>query len=721
MTKKLIKTLNLVYLHVQPSRGYALRRGRVRLLWSSLPVEGCDGYIYQDAFNYTGRKPVPQILMVHEPVSVLPGQYDFNVWKHFDAFLTTMDALIERSPKFHKFYHHTYQWGCPPEPIPSFEELVSRYPTEGRRHAICMVLGNKVSRVPHELYSKRAEIARWFHENSPIPFDAYGIPPYDLPNYKGAPSPSEKLPTIARYRFNICFENIYHPVWARGYISDRIAHSFESRTVPIYYGCPNVEDYIPRECFIDLRDFENYEHLSAYLETLSDEEYDRYVAAIDRWLEAGGLHQYSCLRLYDAITKLYAELVGEDPKELFDGDATWHPDETPPHMPVFGLTPAPFYWTWNYLQNRPFETIAGTLERLEQEPLGVGRQNRYEPCGFPPRRDAFRVRRLLYVGPKYLGGRLTFGLDPTYLNVGRALESYPDLELAHYDYAERAHVLGVAAMSEELRRLVDEFRPDVLFYIPTTILLDVLHETMEEIATTPTRLLLWMSDDPWAVESYSRYWAPFADVLVTPSPSAAKRYGELGFGDRVVFLPPGFHPGSYFPVVRDRSRNIVVIADANPARERLVAALRANGLPVEVFGLGWGENRSVSHEERLRLYGEAKINLILDGYRSLVNAIACGGFVVTFPAEELGRLFHVEVEGQRRFAEIVEIAADGSDLIFRLRYYLTHDRERELIARRAYNRALREHTSYHRFSDLFAQLRWEFPSPPELPPHLFEE
>jgi hypothetical protein len=711
-----MKTLNLVYMHVKPPTGCALRRGDVQLLWSTLPVDGCDFYVYQDAFNYTGRKPAPQALMVHEPVSVLPGQYDFDVWKHFDAFLTTMDALIERSPKFRKFYHHTYQWGSPPDPIPTFDELVRRYPSEGRRHAVCMILGNKTSRVPHELYSKRAEIARWFHENSPIPFDAYGMPPYNLPNYKGAPSQADKLPTIARYRFNICFENIYHPVWARGYVSDRIAHSFESRTVPIYYGCPNVEDYIPRECFIDLRDFANYESLSAFLEGMSDDVYAAYVAAIDRWLERGGLHEYSCLRLYDAITRLFAELTDDDAEQLFAGDETWHPAETPENLPVVGATSVPVYWTWQYLQSKPFAEVEGTLERLESEPSSVGRTNREAPRGVAPRMTELRIRKLLYVGARYTGGVLSLGLDPTYLNVGRAFASYPDLEFAHFDYAERVHAIGVAAMSEELLRFVRESRPDALVYVPTTVLLDVLHETMQDIAeTTHTRILLWMTDDPWAIETYSRYWAPFADVVVTSSATAVKRYRELGLGDRVVLSPPGFHPGSYYPLTDERKRHVVVVADANPARERLVAAIQANALPIETFGRGWLENRDVSHAERLRLYGEAKINLVLDGYRSLLNVIGCGGFAVTFPAEDLTALFNVESEGQRRFAEVVELAADGSDLLERLRYYLTHDREREAIAKRAYDRALREHTCYRRFTDLFARLRWEFPSPPALP------
>jgi len=708
-----MKTLNLVYMHVKPPTGVALRRGNVRLLWSTLPVDGCDFYVYQDAFNYTGPKPAPQALIVHEPVSVLPGEYDFEVWKHFDGFLTVMDALIERSPKFRKYYHHTYQWGSPPEPIPSFEELVQRYPIEGRRHAVCMVLGNKASRVPYQIYSKRAEIARWFYENSPIPFDAYGIPAYDLPNYKGAPSQAEKLSTIARYRFNICFENMYHPVWARGYVTDRIAHSFESRTVPIYYGCPNIEEYIPRECFIDLRDFPDYKSLSEYLEQMSDEEYLRYVAAIDRWLERGGLHEYSCLRLYDAITRLYAELTGESVDLLFDGDTTWHPTDPPPDIPIVGVTPEPIYWTWNYLQNKPFEEVAGTLDRLEQEPLSVGRTGIERPRGVVPRTKELRVRKLLYVGPRYGYGMLSFGLDGTYLNIGRALESYPDLEFAHFDYAERARAIGVAAMSAELLRVVREFRPDALFYLPTTVVLDVLPETLQEIAdTTPTRVLLWMADDPWALETSSRHWAPYADVVVTPSASALKRYGELGFSDRVVHLRPGFHPGSFFPVTAERKRNVVVVADANPAREQLIAALRSRGLPVETYGRGWQEDRDISHAERLLLYAEAKVNLVLDGYRSLLNVIGCGGFVVTFPLEELGSLFHVESEGQRRFAEVVQLAPDGSDLLDRLTYYLRHDREREAIAKRAYERALREHTLYHRFSQLFGALRWDFPSPP---------
>lgn len=85
------------------------------------------------------------------------------------------------------------------------------------------------------------------------------------------PKPIEdKLKTISFYKFSICFENVSYP----GYITEKIIDCFVAGVIPIYLGAPNIEKFIPRNSFIDMRNFDSWEKLYRYLAKI-----DSYKAA----------------------------------------------------------------------------------------------------------------------------------------------------------------------------------------------------------------------------------------------------------------------------------------------------------------------------------------------------------------------------------------------------------------------------------------------------------
>ena len=56
--------------------------------------------------------------------------------------------------------------------------------------------------------------------------------------------------------------------------------------VPIYWGANNIEDYIPKNCFIDRRDFSSNEQLYAFIKNMKKEEYESYLENIQNFLES---------------------------------------------------------------------------------------------------------------------------------------------------------------------------------------------------------------------------------------------------------------------------------------------------------------------------------------------------------------------------------------------------------------------------------------------------
>lgn len=75
-----------------------------------------------------------------------------------------------------------------------------------------------------------------------------------------------KRETLGRYRFALCFENMI----LKGCITEKIFDCFYAGTIPVYWGAPDISQYVPKECFIDMRDFSSYGHLRDSLHSLTD-------------------------------------------------------------------------------------------------------------------------------------------------------------------------------------------------------------------------------------------------------------------------------------------------------------------------------------------------------------------------------------------------------------------------------------------------------------------
>ncbi len=88
------------------------------------------------------------------------------------------------------------------------------------------------------------------------------------------PAPcTDKLATIAGYKFALCFENIEFP----GYVTEKMIDCLVAGVVPIYWGAPDIQDFVPEDCFIDARKFESLTDLESYLERVSEAEWQKIV------------------------------------------------------------------------------------------------------------------------------------------------------------------------------------------------------------------------------------------------------------------------------------------------------------------------------------------------------------------------------------------------------------------------------------------------------------
>jgi len=132
-----------------------------------------------------------------------------------------------------------------------------------------------------ELFSERIRVIDFFSKKNEI--DLYGSgwnrPPF-FPywGYKNSIKKAwrgpvdNRLKKLSEYNFSIVFENSIFPGW----VTERIFDSFYSGNIPVYLGAPNIKDLIPDNCFIDMRNFKNFEELRKFLKSLSDSDIKNY-------------------------------------------------------------------------------------------------------------------------------------------------------------------------------------------------------------------------------------------------------------------------------------------------------------------------------------------------------------------------------------------------------------------------------------------------------------
>jgi alpha(1,3/1,4) fucosyltransferase len=174
------------------------------------------------------------------------------------------------------------RWFDRPREVSIKRELAARlYPPIGR-----------------DLYLERLRAAAYFAKRSG--FDLFGqgwqrrhpaVPRTLHDNamraYRG-PVP-EKLETLARYRFCLCFENSQFD----GYVSEKIFDCFFAETIPIYLGAPDIERYVPRGTYIDMHQFRDYRDLEFFLDGITQSAAQGYLEAAAEFLQSDAFKPFS--------------------------------------------------------------------------------------------------------------------------------------------------------------------------------------------------------------------------------------------------------------------------------------------------------------------------------------------------------------------------------------------------------------------------------------------
>lgn len=254
------------------------------------------------------------ILLCCEPPIINP----FNYMKIFRPFFikvyTWNDDLVDNK-KYFKMRLPKFSLGIKTK-VKSFK----------KKKFLILINSNKLPFYPFkfissfgkELYSERIKAIEFFERKISKRFYLYGggwnkVKKYNLKEllfgyrkystYKG--ETKNKIKLLSDFKYCLCFENLTD---VNGYITEKIFDCLKARCVPIYWGATNVEKYIPKNCFIDFRDFQDYEKLLNYLDSIDERKYNSYIENIEKLLAD---KKFISLWFEDGYSKFFLEDVLE--------------------------------------------------------------------------------------------------------------------------------------------------------------------------------------------------------------------------------------------------------------------------------------------------------------------------------------------------------------------------------------------------------------------------
>lgn len=231
-------------------------------------------------------------LLLFESELIRSDNWNLDSHRHFNKIFTWNDDLVDQK----KYLKFNFTHGARTQ----FLDFAKK------EHFCTLIAGAKSVKHPLELYSQRVEAIRWFEKNHPDQFEFYGMG-WDMHTFKlpivsrilnrikplrrllAQPWPSyhgpvkSKIELLKKYKFVICYENAKG---IPGYITEKIFDALAAGCVPIYWGAPNINKFVPENCFINKEKYVSYEDLFQHLSQISESEYNHIQSNILFYLKS---------------------------------------------------------------------------------------------------------------------------------------------------------------------------------------------------------------------------------------------------------------------------------------------------------------------------------------------------------------------------------------------------------------------------------------------------
>jgi hypothetical protein len=262
------------------------------------PPDAAEIVLYMDMPKELPRveNKAKSFLIIGEVPAVMPGNWVMDKHDRFAKIFTFCDDYVDNVKYFRLNSSRKFD---PDVPVDVAEKT----------KFACLIASNKTSRHPLELYSQRVAITRWFEGHHPDQFDLYGMG-WDKKTFTGLLRPLNRVPqarkalapkypsyrgtvgskfeVLRHYKFSVAFENCRD---LQGYVTgDKIFDPMQAGCIPLYWGAPNITDYVPAECFVDVRQFDGWADLHRYMATMDVATHRKYLRNIKDYITGTAMH-----------------------------------------------------------------------------------------------------------------------------------------------------------------------------------------------------------------------------------------------------------------------------------------------------------------------------------------------------------------------------------------------------------------------------------------------
>lgn len=276
-----------------------------------------------------------------------------------------------------------------------------------------------------------------------------------------------------------------------------------------------------------------------------------------------------------------------------------------------------------------------------------------------------------------------------------------------FDSFDRQQYSDFADLNLRLIEHIRAFQPDVIFCVLMSY--EVWLETLDLIRSkSPAAVVNWGTDDSWKFSQFSRYLADHVDLHVTTHAASMSEAEKFGINNIMVSQWAAASSRLAEPLPsRACDYDVSFVGAAYGSRRARVKAMARRGIDVTCFGHGW-ERGPVGSKNIDWVYRSSRVSLnFADSGRQLLGinlarsrqvkartfeVPGAGGFLLTEESQSLAQYFSIGTE--------MITYHDDDEIAEKIRYFLNHPDERDVIARAGHQRVRRDHLYEARFAPI---------------------
>lgn len=270
------------------------------------------------------------------------------------------------------------------------------------------------------------------------------------------------------------------------------------------------------------------------------------------------------------------------------------------------------------------------------------------------------------------------------------------------DYRKLYNKYGFSGMQNYIKEYIVSNKINTILYCPMPAEFDFDINFFETLRKE-NFFILWLGDTEHYYEVKDQYYAQSTDLVICDEFIAPYKFKQIGVNS--IFFPNATDTSKYHKIeniIQDIDVSFVGNLTDKIGRKEYINFLSENQINIKTFGID-SPIGPLSHEKKIETYNRTKINLNFTGVVEItrltknyninkrkkqlkgrtIEIALCGGFVLSEYAPGLEHVFEIGKE--------IDVFYDKEELLEKVKYYFKHKEERENIAKRGHERAIKDY------------------------------